>query len=208
MLNIIARVWHIDYPTRAVSFYSAVQEVNGLVDFPIESDSSKKGSSNLTPVNIPASEKLFHTCKRIVEDDGGLDWDEKQYTWSLEDQQEWIDNLSDTYSQTFVGLRENIQLIFNKTVKPKFGPYLQFLGDYVESDSLFPALVESDLPKKWEKRLKKTLTRVAGSRYEEYLFTIPRDDSINVIHMINVCEALVKDIRDLQNVTRIPCWDF
>lgn len=208
MLNIIARVWHIDYPTRAVSFYSAVQEVNGLVDFPIESDSSKKGSSNLTPVNIPASEKLFHTCKRIVEDDGGLDWDEKQYTWSLEDQQEWIDNLSDTYSQTFVGLRENIQLIFNKTVKPKFGPYLQFLGDYVESDSLFPALVESDLPKKWEKRLKKTLTRVAGSRYEEYLFTIPRDDSINVIHMINVCEALVKDIRDLQKRYKNPLLGF
>ncbi|RCK60585.1 hypothetical protein Cantr_08658 [Candida viswanathii] len=205
MLNIVARVWHIDYPTRAVALYSAAQEVNGLVDFPIESDSKK---ASATPVNIPATEKVFVVCKRIIEDDGGMDWFEKHQTWSLEDQQEWIENLSETYNQTFVGLRENVQILFSETVKPKFGPYLQFLGECVESDSLFPSISESELPRKWEKKLTRTLIKVAGNRYFEYLTKLPRDHTTNVIDLINVCDALVSDIKKLQKRYKSPLLGF
>ena len=70
MINICARAWHIDYPTRAVALYSAAQSADALVDFPLDTALKKS-----TPVNIIASEKLFHLCKQMVED-GNLDWDE------------------------------------------------------------------------------------------------------------------------------------
>ena len=73
MINICARAWHIDYPTRAVALYSAAQSADALVDFPLDTALKKS-----TPVNIIASEKLFHLCKQMVED-GNLDWDEKPY---------------------------------------------------------------------------------------------------------------------------------
>ncbi|KAL6453780.1 hypothetical protein SBY92_005353 [Candida maltosa Xu316] len=198
-INIVARVWHIDYPTRAVAIYSAAQEANALVDIPID----KKNS----PVDIPASEKIFHLCKQMVED-GGLDWDEKQL-WLLEDQDDLAHNLSESYNQTFIGLKENLQLIFHPTIKPKFGPYLQFLDEYIESDSLFPQMVEATgLPKKWEKRLTKTLMKVAGTRYGEYLSTIPRNGTVNVLHLVNVCDTLIQDIKKLQKKYKNPLLGF
>lgn len=201
LINICARAWHIDYPTRAVALYSAAQSADALVDFPLDTALKKS-----TPVNIIASEKLFHLCKQMVED-GNLDWDEKTI-WSIEDQNEWVNDLSESYSQVFNALKENLQLIFNETVKPKFGPYLQFLGDYVESDVLFPLMEETNLPKKWEKRLTKSLMKVAGGRYGEYLASLPRNGSVNVIHIINVCDSLIADIKKLQKRYKNPLLGF
>ena len=201
LINICARAWHIDYPTRAVALYSAAQSADALVDFPLDTALKKS-----TPVNITASEKLFHLCKQMVED-GNLDWDEKTI-WSIEDQNEWVNDLSESYSQVFNALKENLQLIFNETVKPKFGPYLQFLGDYIESDALFPLMEETNLPKKWEKRLTKSLMKVAGGRYGEYLASLPRNGSVNVIHIINVCDSLIADIKKLQKRYKNPLLGF
>ena len=50
-------------PTRAVALYSAAQSADALVDFPLDTALKKS-----TPVNIIASEKLFHLCKQMVED--------------------------------------------------------------------------------------------------------------------------------------------
>ena len=118
-----------------------------------------------------------------------------------------MNDLSESYSQVFNALKENLQLIFNETVKPKFGPYLQFLGDYIESDALFPLMEETNLPKKWEKRLTKSLMKVAGGRYGEYLASLPRNGSVNVIHIINVCDSLIADIK-LQKRYKNPLLGF
>ena len=50
--------------------------------------------------------------------------------------------------------------------------------------------------------------KVAGGRYGEYLASLPRNGSVNVIHIINVCDSLIADIKKLQKRYKNPLLDF
>lgn len=82
-------------------------------------------AKELGPIDIEMSTKMFFACKRIIEEQGKLDWDEKA-NWSFKDQDEWIKNSSYSYNETLFGIKESLVQIFNKSSKPKFGPYLAF----------------------------------------------------------------------------------
>ncbi|KAG7661380.1 uncharacterized protein J8A68_005075 [[Candida] subhashii] len=200
LISVCARLWLIDFPTRVVAIYTAGHDNNAFMDSP-QSDSKK-----ISPINMIATQKVFSVCKKIITD-AGMEWEDKDL-WAIEDQQGWVSNLAQTYNQIFVSIRENLSLIFNTESKPKFGPLLMFLGDYIESDSLFPKIEESGITKKWEKRLTKFLLKVAGTRYGEYLANLPRDNTLSVIHVFNICDSLVGDIKTLQKRYKNPLLGF
>ena len=50
--------------------------------------------------------------------------------------------------------------------------------------------------------------KVAGGRYGEYLASLPRNGSVNVIHIINVCDSLIADIKKLQKRYKNPLLGF
>ncbi|RLV93070.1 Uncharacterized protein JA1_002747 [Spathaspora sp. JA1] len=206
LLYICARVWHIDYPTRIVALISMGHETNIFSEYPVDSNSTKKTSSSPAPINIPATTKAFHICQKLLEE-GSLDWEDKDL-WLKEDQDEWANCLALSYNQLFVCIREALSLIFSEVTKPKFGPYLSFLDEYLESDSLFHIVTESGLPKKWEKRLTKALLKIAGMRYGEYLANLPRDDTLGVVHVLNICDMIVEDIKKLQKRYKNPLLGF
>lgn len=201
-LNIIARVWFIDYPTRAVALYSAGNEFNKFSEDLLENGEkvSTRGAS------LSACQDLFATLKKVVAD-GGLNWQEKDY-WSLTDQELWVENLTVTYNDIFCSLRYCFTKLFNVNDKPKFGPYLEFLAANIETDSWFYRIEKSGLPQKWEKRLTKALLRIAGRRYEEYLENLPRDETLNVLHLLDICDKLVGDIKNLQKKYKNPFLGF
>ncbi|EGW34736.1 uncharacterized protein SPAPADRAFT_53159 [Spathaspora passalidarum NRRL Y-27907] len=201
LLFICARIWHIDYPTRAVALMCCGHESNVFAEDPRDLTNKKQA-----PISIAATMKAFQTCKKLLEE-GGLDWEDKNL-WLKDDQDEWAHCLGLSYSQLFVSLREALVLLFSEVTKPKFGPYLSFLDEYIESDSLFPIVSESGLPKKWEKRLTKALLKIAGTRYGEYLANLPRDDTLSVIHVLNICDMIVDDIKKLQKRYKAPLLGF
>ena len=55
-----------------------------------------------------------------------------------------------TYSEVFLSIKDCLGMLLSKTSKAEFAPYLIFLGEYVENDSLFPK-VETGLVTKWQK---------------------------------------------------------
>ncbi|KAG5416730.1 hypothetical protein I9W82_005694 [Candida metapsilosis] len=200
-LNIVARVWFIDYPTRAVALYSAGNQFNKFsMDLVVGEEITSRG------VSLTACESLFTSLRKII-DDGGMNWQEKDY-WSIEDQKLWVDNLTITYNDLFSSLRYCFTKLFKKDDKPKFGPYLEFLAGNIETDSLFYRIEKSGLPQKWEKRLTKALLKIAGKRYEEYLGNLPRDETLNVLHVLEVCDQLVGDIKSLQKKYKNPFLGF
>lgn len=201
LLSTCARFWRIDFPTRAVAIYTACH----LTD--ILKDSLYGDMKDVAPINLELSQNMFHICKRIVEDFGKMDWEDKAM-WSLSDQEEWTKNLSLSYNETFFGIKESLSMIFNKTVKPKFGPYLMFLGDYLESDSLFEGVKDTGLPKKWEKKLSKALLRFSELRYAELLSNLPRDDTLSIIHIFDISDSIVSDIKMLQKRYKLPLLGF
>ncbi|ABN67422.2 hypothetical protein PICST_48230 [Scheffersomyces stipitis CBS 6054] len=202
LLNVCARVWRLDYTTRSTAIFTASHLSGVLKDklMPVEN------AKDVGPIDLGATIKIFHYCKKITED-GVLDWDAKD-TWSLRDQDEWFKNLTFSYNQAMFSIKDCLQMICSKTVRPKFGPYLAILGDYIESDCLFRRVEESGLVRKWEKKLSKSLINVAGARYAELVGIVPRDDTLNISHVLDISENMVSDIRTLQKRYKNPLLGF
>ncbi|ODV79451.1 uncharacterized protein CANTADRAFT_52308 [Suhomyces tanzawaensis NRRL Y-17324] len=200
LLTTCARVWRISVPTRAVAIFTAAT-LTGITKDKLINDPSE-----LAPIDLEASKKIFHLCKITLEN-GEMDWEDKS-VWSIQDQEEWVKNLMSTYNETFFSIKDSLLLIFSKTVKPKFGPCLTFLGEYLESDSLFPKIEQSGLVKKWEKKLSKALLRYSEVRYAELLANLPRDDTLSIIHVLNICDSMIEDIKMLQKRYKNPLLGF
>lgn len=201
LVSLCSKVWRIDFPTRATSLYTAAH-ISGILKDKFGAD-----DSNLGPINLNKTITVLHFCKRIIEDLGKLDWEDK-YSWSLKDQEIWTRNLLWSYNEVLLAIKDSLGLIFNKQVKPKFGPYLAFMGDYLESDSLFNKVEETGILKKWEKRLCKILLRASESRYAELLTNLPRDDTLNILHVLNISDSIVLDIKALQKKYKSPLLGF
>ncbi|KAF3991622.1 hypothetical protein FT662_01620 [Candidozyma haemuli var. vulneris] len=202
ILQACGRVWRIDYPTRAIGLFSAAHLAGILID-PL----FQKNTKELGPIDLEMSKKVLCTCKQYVGSHGKLDWEDK-LSWSTKDQEQWSKYLGYTYSEVLYGIKDCLSIIMSKTVKPKFGPYLAFLGDFVESDVLFDQLQASGAPKKWERKLTRTLLRVSEASYAEVLRTLPRDDSLSIMHIIDISEALIENIKTLQKRYKNPLLGF
>ncbi|KAL7666887.1 C2 domain-containing protein [[Candida] zeylanoides] len=202
IISLCSKFWRIDFPTRATSLYTAAHLAGILTDKLEGNKPSDPG-----PVDIVNTITVMQFCKRIVEDLGKLDWEAKG-SWNHKDQEVWGRNLMWTFNSVLISIREALSLIFSKSVKPKFGPYLQFLGEYVESDSLFVMVEDSGVTSKWQKKLSRTLLRVAESRYAELLAHLPRDDTLSIMHILDISDNIVQDIRNLQRRYKNPLLGF
>lgn len=196
-----ARIWRMAAPTRAVSLITAAQQVGLMTDLLCVA-----APGDIGPIVLPQAASVFLACKRIIDDANG-DWDEKEL-WSIEDQNRWVKQLDNVYSMAFHSLRDCLGSVLSKIVKPKFTPYIQFLDDYVESDCLFHKFEESGGIARWRRRLTKTLLRTSESLYAEHLETLPRDDTVNVVHVLEIADNLIKDIKFLQKRYPHPLLDF
>lgn len=195
ILTICGRIWRISAPTKASAVYTAAH-LSGALKIQDQED---------LMINLEVTTKVLHWAKTMAED-GGYDWDEKEL-WSINDQNDWVKGLTCSYNELLYALKDSLLLIFSKTVKPKFGPYLKFLGEYLESDSLF-VKVDPTLVKKWEKKLSKALLRVAETRYASLLGNLPRDDTLSIIHILDISDSIVADIRMLQKKYKNPLLGF
>ncbi|WPK23934.1 hypothetical protein PUMCH_001184 [Australozyma saopauloensis] len=196
-----SRIWRMDAPTRAVSLIKAAQ-LGGILTDPL----CVSTPSEIGPIQLSSAASVFQACKRII-DEANLDWDEKD-SWSLQDKSQWVQQLGNVYAMCFHSLRECLGSVLSRVVKPKFSPYLQFLDDYVESDCLFYKFEELGGVSKWKKRLSKTLVRTSEALYAEHLATLPRDDTISVLHVLDIADGIIKDIKFLQKRYPHPLLDF
>ncbi|GEQ67812.1 hypothetical protein JCM33374_g1478 [Metschnikowia sp. JCM 33374] len=201
ILSLCARLWRIDVPTKAVCLYTAAHMTGILLDPLFSTDAQK-----LSPISLQTTQSVLQTCKRVVED-GGLDWDQKEY-WCLKDQDEWANNLGYTYSELFLSIKDCLGAVLSKTIKPKFGPYLAFLADYVETDSLFHKVEATSLPKKWEKRLTKVLLRTSELSYVRYIAKLPRDNTASIADVLDIADSLIEDVKLLQKRYKTPLLGF
>lgn len=197
LLSLTARLWRVDFPSRAVALYSAAHAA-GLLKDPLFAADAR----DLGPIDIASTANVLQTCRRIVED-AKLDWDDK-HLWLLRDQAEWATALSHTYSEVFYAIRDSLSVVVSAVARPKFGPYLQFLGEYVESDVLFEKVAESGIAAKWEKRLSRALLKASEALYADALASLPRDDTLNIGHVLDIADTLTNTIKLLQKRYKTP----
>lgn len=203
LVHLAARFWRIDFPTRVACLYSSAHLSGLLRDSLFESKSNKDSA----PVNIENTIELFNYCRRVLEDQGGMNFNQREL-WSFKDQDEWVKNLIISYNSIMFSLKDSLSILFSKVAKPKFGPVLELLGTLIESDPLFYRVTEGGYPKKWERRLSKTLLKTSEIRYAELLTNLPRDNSLNIMHVLDISDGIVKDIKNLQKRYKNPLLGF
>lgn len=192
LVALVARVWWIDPTSRAVCLYTAAQLSGSMVD----------GGSSGEVINISRTQAVVHMCFQWLED-AQLDELPKSM-WLIPDQDNWGKNLLISYNQTMYGVRDCLIEIFSPQ-KPKFGPFLSFLGEYLELDPLFASHVSSvGKTAVWEKKLAKSLVKTVHARYRELLLTLPRDDTVNIGHYVAIATALVDDINMIRKRYKHP----
>lgn len=193
LLALIARVWGIDASLRCVCYYTAAHL-------------AKITSNDADVVNTEVTRDVVGLCFQVLQEAEIAELPKRM--WAQTDQDNWTKNLLILYNQTMYGIKELLAMIFNTTVKPQFGTYLSFLGDYVEGDELFDAVEALGKTAPWEKKLAKSLVKTVNNRYREHLMTLPRDDTVNIGHFIDISSALVDDIKRLQKRYKAPLLGF
>lgn len=201
LLNLATKLWMVDPPTKAAAIYTGGHLLGLLKDK--QTDANLK---ELAFINLENSIKVLRLCKKSIEGNG-MDWDAK-HLWSIKDQDAWVRDLTCSYNDIMYSIKENLALILNRNSKPSFAPYLMFLGDFIESDSLFYEVEQSGLVKKWEKKLSKSLLKVAEIKYTKLLAKLPRDDTLDISHVLEISNELVSDIRLLQKRYKNPLLGF
>lgn len=196
-----SKLWRMASSTRAVSLITAAQQAGIMTDL-----FCVAAPGDIGPIMLPQTANVFLTCKRIIDDANG-DWDDKA-SWPVEDQNRWVKQLDNVYSMAFHSLRDCLGSVLSKIVKPRFTPYIQFLDDYVESDCLFHKYEESGGVSRWRRRLTKTLLRTSESLYAQHLETLPRDNTVSILHVLEIADSLIKDIKFLQKRYPHPLLDF
>lgn len=203
LINLCSKFWRLDPSSKATALYTAAH-LSGVLKHGTRDESNQP---TLVSINPESFQMMQRSLCFILEDKGDVDWFNKRY-WPRRDIDQWIRDLSDSYCELMLAIKSCLGMIFNTKDKPKFSPYIQLLGDYIESDDLFKYVEETALPKKWEKRLSKTLLKAAECRYADLLSKLPRDDTLNLLHVLSISESIVHDIQILQRRYKSPLLGF
>ncbi|ODV94181.1 hypothetical protein PACTADRAFT_25154, partial [Pachysolen tannophilus NRRL Y-2460] len=194
LIEYCSKLWRIDHFTKATLIFTAAHR-----------SVLKLNPQEAEVIDFVKTADIFNLAKRIVVDQGKLTWN--TLSWPMIDRVEWVCNLTITYNQIMNGIRESITRIYSKN-KPKFGPFLELLGSNVECDPLFYEIDKSGIPKKWEKKLSRALVRTAESRYVDLLKSIPTDNSLGLIHIVEVANSVIEDARMLTKRYPNPLLGF
>ncbi len=190
-LNEVAKIWRIDYITRAISFIDA-------------SDKTILSSSSYLEdgIDLDKLKDVFNFSKRIIEI-GKLNWDFN--TWNKKSQEIYGNFLYKLYLKIMEEIRKLLLKIFNdKLNKPKFKPYLNFLEDYIENDLIFNIVYSKINFKKILKKFQKTIFKISGEKYDEYLSKIPRDNTLSTLHILQLGETIISQAQKIQKRYPMP----
>ncbi|CCH60597.1 hypothetical protein TBLA_0D00890 [Henningerozyma blattae CBS 6284] len=197
------------YSQRLVFFISKFSKYWRL-NFPTTLLSLLYTSANLTilsdkELNITTAESFFNFMFTVVP--GSNDYLDTQY-WNDQDRARWALNMSQTSNQCMVHLDNLLSGIFGNTM-PKLNPVLLFYYSYVLEDTAFMSFEEQyeSERKKWLKQLRKTLFDSSIEYYVSLLDSIPKDKTIDIIHIQDVAQLIIERIERLQKRFTKPLLD-
>lgn len=130
--------------------------------------------------------------------------------WNDLDQRQWIVNLYHTSNQCINSVDNLLSALYSPT-KPKFSPILSFYYTFIEADPamiLFKELTgEPDVDVKMKKRLRRTIFKTSEQYYVSLLDKVPKDKTIEIQHVQNVGELIIKEIENIQKRYNKPLLD-
>lgn len=194
IMNECSKYWRIDYVSRATSLLDAADKSVLAINSSSSNENEDEDEDQDDYLDLQRMQDVFNLSRRIVIDQGKLKWDINQ--WPKADYELYGSFLLKCYIRIMEEIRKYLFQVYNST-KPKFGPLLSILGEYIESDEMFSVIEKVANKKKIFKKFQKTLKKAAELKYDEMIQLIPRDDSINSLNIIQMGESIVSETQKL-----------
>ncbi|AET38188.1 uncharacterized protein Ecym_2462 [Eremothecium cymbalariae DBVPG len=182
LISKCAKYWRLElFSTRASLFYAA---------------------SNLT---LLKGSELDHERAeyliQVAQSSGsqGIESEHDNSKWNSIDRHQWLTNLNKTFSQCMISLQELIPQLYSPT-KPKFSPVLNIYHNYVLGDPLMQHynLINTDIHRKWVKKLRGTLFKTNEECYISLLQKIPKERTVSMYQIQEIAECILEQIKSTQ----------
>lgn len=177
-------LWQIPSITRAALVMDVCQELLKTKELPLES-----------------FEDAVNFIAHVGREQGKREWDTTM--WPVCDRQVYALGLKEVLVFTVDLLAKCIKSIYEQK-PPPMGPYLQILGECVFCSSEWDhveRLVDMD---KMFTTLSATVKSVAEQKYDEFIDAIPRDHTLDPLHIIELADRIITAAERLQKRYKRP----
>ncbi|CAN6608867.1 hypothetical protein TRVA0_004S00320 [Trichomonascus vanleenenianus] len=174
LLNEAAHLWRIPAVTRAVLLLDVAQEMfrEGLFDLDNLNDAFNLARYVATEQGNKVKKEWLPNC------------------WPYCDKVHFVTSLQSVFNTAVDRITECLGYIYENS-PPKIGPYLQTLEDFVFTDAHMQGFSPIELSKKQKGRIESTIISAAETKYDSLIDDIPRDHTLDPLHIIDLGDKLI-----------------
>lgn len=187
LLHEAASLWHIPAVTRALILIDVAQEM------------FNEGVFTLDHMN-----DAFNLAKYLVVDQAKKQWVPEM--WPQPDKVYFATILSSIHDTIVSRIGELLSRIYDNS-PPKIGPYLQTLEEHVYVDAHTKGFQPIEPSRKQIEKLEEVILSAAELKYDALIDDIPRDHTLDPLHIIDLADKLVAIAKKLQKRYKFPLFE-
>lgn len=186
LLNRAATLWRVPSTTRAVLLLDISAEMfeSGIFDV-----------SNVADA--------FNLCKHMATDQNKREWHPSK--WPDSDKEHVATTLKTFESAIINRVVEALNHLFDEP-PPKIGPLLELYSEYITNDRDFFNLISLAPDSRQIERIQLTIVSAAERKYDALIDDIPRDHSLDPLHVIDLADKLIGIAKRLQKRYKFPLF--
>jgi hypothetical protein len=178
LLTKVGNLWRVSLTTRAVLLLDVAEEV------------FKEGT--LTLDNLTDA---FNLAKHVATDQGKKPWSPN--SWPHCDEVHFMTVLSEVQKSLLDRVGQALEHIYDDS-PPKIGPILEVLDEHVLSNTDLQGFASLDPSQKQIKQLEMVVIATAEKKYDILIDDIPRDHTLDPLHIIDLADKLIAIAKRLQ----------
>lgn len=200
LVHQVATFWRIDDITKTCLIFAASNNTIVNITTPFRGD--------IIGIDLEKIKMVLGSVLNFIKDEKLKDLDNMQELWPEQNIKEWANNIMLIYLQIMNAIKKEMGNALNETSLPGFDKFFKIL-QILNFDPTFEKFVEnSPLPKKWEKKISRTLEKAISEKYIEIILKVPTDSSTGIIHIYQVTEKIINILELTSKRFRTPFMGF
>ncbi|ODQ65445.1 hypothetical protein NADFUDRAFT_70902 [Nadsonia fulvescens var. elongata DSM 6958] len=187
LMNECSLRWRISSASRAVLLIDVASEllVSGALKFENVKD-------------------VFNLAHHIGSDFGKKTWESQLFP--LPDIELYIKSLRAIHEHSLTLVIENLRLIYDND-PPKLGPILGLLDEFVFEEPEYADILNTFDMTMYYSQMTVVLEEAAEKKYDELIDIIPRDSSLDPLHVIELADSIIGLVKKQQKRYKYPLFD-
>lgn len=187
LLNETAHVWRIPFVTRAVLLLDVSQEM------------FKEGLFDLSNLN-----DAFNLARHVTTELGKVEWIPDR--WPYSDKVQFVTILAGIHDVIIDHIAQILEHIYDNS-PPKVGPYMETLDLFIFSDAHTQGFAIIEPSSRQIEKLEAVIIAAAEAKYDSLIDEIPRDHTLDPLHIIDLADKLVGIAKRLQKRYKFALFD-